>query len=373
MYPLLFRLLLRRLPAERAHALAKTALRLVGTTPLGRAIVRRLVGDTDRYLETQAFGLTFPTPLGVAAGLDKDAGWFEELGGLGFGFVEVGTITALPQAGNAGPRLIRLIRDRALLNRMGFPNPGAALTAQRLARRSARPIVGVNIGKSMAVPVEAAGSDYRAAVRGLAPVCDYLVLNVSSPNTPGLRELQGEEQLRSLVAEVRAELAALECPRPLLLKLSPDLTDEQLAGLAALAVELGVEGIVAVNTTVDRAGLIDEEAASLEDGGISGEPLRARAVQALRCLRRAAGDRLGLVSVGGIANAQDVWERILAGATLVQVYTAFVYEGPAWPRRVNRELARMVKAAGASSVQELVGSEGPKPVTPRSPTEAGPA
>ena len=358
MYQLFFSLVLRRVSPERAHALATSALRLAIRMPPTRALIGRLVGGTPGCLQVQALGLTFPTPLGVAAGLDKSATWFQELGALGFGFVEVGTVTPQPQDGNPPPRLVRLVRDRALVNKMGFPNAGAEVVAKELSVRERRPVVGVNIGKSMSVPLDEAAGDYRAVVRRLAPMADYLALNVSSPNTPGLRELQNPDLLRALVTDVRAELAAISCRRPLLLKVSPDLDDPQLTALAELAIELSVEGIIAVNTTVDRTGLRDPDAASIEGGGVSGPPLRGKALSALRCLRLAAGDRLVLISVGGVASADDVWERILAGATLVQAYTAFVYGGPAWPARVNRELAHKVRAAGAHSVGALVGTGG---------------
>jgi dihydroorotate dehydrogenase len=359
MYRIFFRLFLRRIPAERAHALAKSSLRLVRSTALGRALVRTLVGQIPSCLATEALGLTFPSPLGVAAGLDKDATWFDDLGALGFGFIEVGTITALPQPGNPTPRIARIVDQRALLNRMGFPNRGAMLAAGRLARRPSKPIVGVNVGKSMAVSLEHASSDYCKAVRILAPVADYLVLNISSPNTPGLRDLQAPDEIGSLVAEVRAELAAIECSRPLLIKVGPDLEDERLDAIVALAIDLRLDGIVAVNTTADHAVLNEASAvvASLGGGGVSGAPLRPRALGVLRRIRRLAGDKLVVISVGGVASAEDVWQRIRAGATLVQVYTAFVYEGPAWPARVNREVARRVRAAGAYSVQDLIGAD----------------
>jgi dihydroorotate dehydrogenase len=358
MYRTFFSLCLRHIDAERAHALAKNSVRLLRATRYGRALVGRLVGPIPRCLTTQAFGLTFPSPLGVAAGLDKDATWFEDLGALGFGFVEVGTISALAQPGNPPPRIARFVRERALLNRMGFPNRGAASAAERLAARPPRPIVGVNIGKSAAVPLEDAASDYREAARLLGPVADYLVLNISSPNTPGLRDLEAPEELRSLIVDVRGALSAIDRSPPLLIKVGPDLEDARLDAVAALAVELRLDGIVAVNTTTDHSVLSGAStlAASMGGGGISGAPLRLRAVEVLRRLRRLAGDKLVLISVGGVQTGEDVWQRLLAGANLVQAYTGFVYEGPAWPRRVNRQLAQRVRAAGASSVQELIGA-----------------
>jgi dihydroorotate dehydrogenase len=355
-YAALFELVLRWMPVEGAHRLAVLALRTASRTPGCAAVLRRLFAPRDPTLRVQALGLHFPSPLGVAAGMDKDASWFEGLGLLGFGFVEVGTVTARPQAGNPAPRVFRIVRDRALLNRMGFPNPGARAVAARLRRRSGRVIVGVNIGKSMSVPVEAAADDYRASVHELARACDYLVVNVSSPNTPGLREMQTVELLEPLLREVQRELTALAVRAPVLVKVGPDAADERLVAIADLALELELDGIVAVNTTEDRSALSEpSRIADVEGGGISGPPLGARAVQVLRLLRERVGDRLVLISVGGVCTAEDAWERILAGATLVQAYTGFVYGGPGWPARVNRSLARRVRAAGADSIQELVG------------------
>jgi dihydroorotate dehydrogenase len=354
MYDTFFRLALQRLDAERAHLLAKRSLRILRATGAGRAAVRALAGAPDPCLETHALGLVFPTPVGVAAGLDKDATFFDDLAALGFGFVEVGTVTAVPQEGNDRPRIARFPAQRALLNKMGFPNPGAEAVATRLAHRPGPTLIGVNVGKSRVASIDQAGDDYRASVRLLAPVADYLVLNVSSPNTPGLREMQAVDRLRGLVAEARAELAAAISAPPLLVKIDPDLDAAAISAIAALALELELDGLVAVNTTVDRQGL--NGGAPFEGGGVSGAPLRDRALSVLRLIRQTTGDRVVLISVGGIETAEDVWERILAGATLVQVYTAFIYDGPAWPKRVNHELARKVREAGASSVQELVGS-----------------
>jgi dihydroorotate dehydrogenase len=342
MYDLFFRLALQHVEPERAHVLAKRSLRIARATGVGRAAVRALVGTTDPCLETRALGLTFPSPVGVAAGLDKDATFFDDLAALGFGFVEVGTVTALPQAGNERPRIARFPAQRALLNRMGFPNPGAEVVAARLARRRPGTVVGVNVGKSRAVSVDDAGADYRASVRLLAPVADYLVLNVSSPNTPGLREMQAVDRLRGLIGDVRAELAAVGSAPPLLVKVDPDLGPEQLIAVTELAVELGLDGLVAVNTTVDRSAL--NGGAPFEGGGVSGRPLGDRALDVLRRIRATAGDRLVLISAGGIESAEDVRQRILAGATLVQVYTAFIYGGPSWPKRINHELAQRMGA-----------------------------
>jgi dihydroorotate dehydrogenase len=353
-YRLLFRLVLRRVDPEVAHALASRGLRAATRMPRVGALIRRVFAPRDPRLEVRALGRTFPSPLGVAAGVDKDASWFEALGALGFGHVEVGTVTAVPQEGNPRPRVVRLIPDRALLNRMGFPNPGADVVAARLRRRTGRTIVGVNIGKSKAAPVEEAGDDYRASVRRLASLVDHLVLNVSSPNTPGLRDLQEAELLGPLVSDVRAELEAAGTRVPLLVKIGPDLADDRIDAIADLAAALRLDGIVAVNTTVDRSGLVSS--ASIEGGGVSGAPLKARSVEVLRRLYSRVGDDLVLISVGGIETPDDAWERILAGATLVQAYTGFVYGGPAWPRQINRALSRRVSRAGGKSIQDLVGT-----------------
>lgn len=317
-----------------------------------------LCGRHDGLLEVAAFGLRFPTPLGVAAGVDKDASWFEELGLLGFGCVEVGTVTAKAQEGNPRPRVFRLTKDRALLNRMGFPNPGAKAIAERLARKSGRVIVGVNVGKSMAVDLDDAGADYRQCVRDVAPFGDYLVVNVSSPNTPGLTDMQAENLLRPLIAEVQEELDTSRVSVPLLIKIGPDASDADIIAAANLAVEMKLDGIVAVNTTARRAGLTDNSPIEhVEGGGISGRPLQARAIEVLRLLYAHVGDTLPLVSVGGILTPQDAWERILAGATLLQAHTGFIYGGPAWAAHVNADLTRRVRGAGATSIQDMVGAQ----------------
>jgi dihydroorotate dehydrogenase len=360
-YSLLYKLLLGRLDVERAHALAARTLRLVTAIGPLAWLLHRSLGRAYPSLRVHALGLDFPSPLGVAAGVDKDASWFDGLGLLGFGFVEIGTVTALAQPGNQRPRVFRMMRDRALINSMGFPNPGAHTVAERLRNSPRHTILGVNVGKSKVAPMESAGEDYRRSVELLAPFADYLVVNVSSPNTPGLRELQKVELLEPIISEVRSELEAAGVKVPLLLKIAPDLTDNQLDTLADFALALSLEGIVAVNTTLDRTGLVHsrELSARIDAGGVSGAPLRARSLEVLQRLRARVGDRLVLISVGGIETSEDAWQRILAGATLVQAYTGFVYNGPAWPGRMNRELAHRVREHGCSSIQELVGNDTP--------------
>ncbi|MDA0138916.1 quinone-dependent dihydroorotate dehydrogenase [Solirubrobacter deserti] len=343
MYAALYSRVLSRVDAENAHLLGTRALALAARLPRAEA---------DPVLRVRALGLEFDSPLGVAAGLDKHATAFEGLGNLGFGFVEVGTITAHAQPGNPRPRVFRLPADRGLLNAMGFPNPGAQAVVGKLAQRSGRGIVAINIGKSKVTPLEQAAEDYRASAALLAPHADFVVINVSSPNTSGLRDLQTIEHLGELLDAVRGET-----DKPVLVKLAPDLTDEQLDQLADFAVEAGLDGLIATNTTISREGLDAPADLLARPGGVSGAPLKARSLAVLRRLRARVGDRVLLVSVGGVENAQDVLQRVRAGATLVQGYTGFVYGGPLWARRINRDLGRAVRNAGVGTIQDLVGHE----------------
>jgi dihydroorotate dehydrogenase len=300
------------------------------------------------------------SPVGLAAGLDKDAEVFEGFGALGFGFVEIGTVTSLAQPGNPRPRLFRLPRDRALVNRMGFNNHGAAAAARRLAKPR-RTIVGANIGRSKLTPNDAAVADYVTSAEALALHADYMVINVSSPNTPSLRELQAIEQLRPLISGVQAAIKRAAPGRavPLLLKVAPDLHDADLDAIAELSLELRIDGIIATNTTIGRTGLTTPKAEvdALGNGGLSGAPLRERSLQVLRRLREKVGDRLVLVAAGGIETAEDAWQRICAGATLVQVYSALIYDGPSLPSRIARGLASRLASSGYSSISEAIGSQ----------------
>ncbi|TDP99738.1 MULTISPECIES: quinone-dependent dihydroorotate dehydrogenase [unclassified Leifsonia] len=343
MYRALFDLVLSRLDPERAHHLAFVVIRALPAVGLG-GLARRFTAP-DPSLAVEALGLRFDSPFGVAAGFDKDGEGVLGLGALGFGHVEVGTITARPQPGNDKPRLFRLIPDRAVINRMGFNNHGAGAAANRLLRvrrASRRPVLGVNIGKSRVVAVEDATADYLTSARALAPVADYLVVNVSSPNTPGLRGLQELELLGPLLTAVK-DVAGTT---PLLVKIAPDLTDEQVERIARLAVELGLAGIIATNTTISRDGLRTDpsvvEAAGA--GGLSGPPVAARSLEVLRLIRAVVPAELCVISVGGVETAEDVQERLDAGATLVQGYTAFLYRGPLWARQINRGLLRLRRA-----------------------------
>jgi dihydroorotate dehydrogenase len=361
MYKLLFSLAFRRMPAETAHRLGFALIRGAAAVPGATWLLRRWLAAADPVLQVHVFGRDVPGPLGLAAGFDKDAVSPDALGSLGFDFVEVGTVTAQPQGGNPRPRLFRLVADRALVNRLGFNNAGAAAVSARLRsrrRRRSSPLVGVNIGKTRVVPESAATADYAASARLLDPVADYLVLNVSSPNTPGLRNLQAVDQLRSLIEAVRdAVRTSAGCPMPLLVKIAPDLADEDVDAIGDLAVELGLDGIIATNTTVAREHLASSpaEVAAVGAGGLSGAPLKPRALHVLRRLRARVGDRLVLVASGGIETPEDAWERIEAGATLVQAYTGFIYGGPLWPRRIHRGLAQRTRDAGLASIQQAVG------------------
>ncbi|MFI6430823.1 quinone-dependent dihydroorotate dehydrogenase [Rhodococcus oryzae] len=353
MYSLLLRLMFRLQP-ERIHHIAFRAMRLVTAVGLVRALVAKVLTVSDPVLRTRVFGVDFPAPLGLAAGFDKDATGVNAWGPLGFGFAEVGTVTAQAQPGNPAPRLFRLPADRALINRMGFNNHGAGHAANQLRQRRNGVPIGANIGKTKVVPAAEADADYTASARLLGPLADFIVVNVSSPNTPGLRDLQAVESLRPLLSAVQGAVDV-----PVLVKIAPDLSDEDVDAVADLAVELGLAGIVATNTTISRSGLRTSasDVTAIGAGGLSGPPVADRSLEVLRRLYLRVGDRLALISVGGIETADQAWERILAGASLVQGYTGFIYGGPFWMRRIHKGLAQRVRAAGYSSLSEAVGAE----------------
>ena len=338
MYRFLFSSVLRRLDPERAHHLALGVIRLIPRIGLG-PMMRRMTRPHPS-LATTALGLDFASPFGVAAGFDKDGEAIRGLAALGFGHVEVGTVTAVPQPGNERPRLFRLVADRAVINRMGFNNSGAEALSDRLRRERShriRPVIGANIGKSRVTSVDDAVDDYLASTRLLAPVCDYLAVNVSSPNTPGLRGLQEIDRLGPLLTAVKSTAART----PVLVKIAPDLSDDEVRRISELVVELGLDGIIATNTTLSRAGLRSPErmVAGAGAGGLSGAPIAARSLEVLRVIRSSVPSDLCVVSVGGVESGADVAARLDAGATLVQGYTAFLYRGPFWARQINRGLA----------------------------------
>jgi dihydroorotate dehydrogenase len=331
MYSFIFRVFFARMDPERAHHLAFGVIRRL--PGLVRALTR-----PDASLRVSTLGLEFDSPFGVAAGFDKEGSGIRGLGVLGFGHVEVGTITAQPQPGNDRPRLFRLVPDRAVVNRMGFNNHGAAAAAlviERARRARRRPIIGVNIGKSRVVDVDAAIPDYLDSARALAPLADYLVVNVSSPNTPGLRGLQELDKLTPLLRAVKDAAGTT----PVLVKIAPDLTDDEARKVAQLAARL-LDGIIATNTTLSREGLVTAPAvvAAAGAGGLSGPPVAARSLELLRLIRSEVPADFCVISVGGVETAADVRERLAAGATLVQGYTAFLYRGPFWARSINRGL-----------------------------------
>jgi dihydroorotate dehydrogenase len=358
MYSWFFRTFLRFFSAEATHSAAVALLRAVMAIPLARRLARRVLAPRAPELRVRALGLDFKSPVGLAAGFDKTARAYRELGALGFAFIEVGTVTARAQPGNPRPRVFRLPADRALVNRLGFNNDGARAVASRLSGQRDI-VVGVNIGKSKAATPDETIGDYVESAERLGPLADYLVVNVSSPNTPGLRDLQAVGALRPLLTAVRQALdrASPERRVPLLVKISPDLSDDDVDAVADLALELGLEGIIATNTTLSRAALLSTGAAvaACGAGGLSGAPLKARALDVLKRIRARVGRKLVLIAVGGIETVDDAWDRIVAGATLVQLYTGFVYGGPLTVYALNRGLLARARQEGLGSVQAAVG------------------
>jgi dihydroorotate dehydrogenase len=350
-YRAIYAVLLRRLPPEAAHRASFWLIRAAADVPGFAWALRRVLGPHDPSLRVRALGLDFPGPLGLAAGFDKDGEGVLGLAALGFSFIEVGTVTAQPQRGNPKPRMFRFPAERALVNRMGFNNHGAAALSARLralrARPGFKPIIGVNIGKTKVVAEDEAVADYVTSARLVADVADYVVVNVSSPNTPGLRNLQATDKLRPILAGVRAALDEASPRRrvPLLVKIAPDLADADVDAVADLALDLRLDGIIATNTTISREGLRDDAAvAGAGPGGLSGTPLKARALEVLTRLHDRCGKRLTLIAAGGITTPADAEARLAAGATLLQAYTAFIYEGPLWPGSVQRGLAARLRS-----------------------------
>ncbi len=349
LYPRIFDAVFADMDAERAHEIGFKAIRSAEKT--GASRLMRATFRPSKRLRTQAMGLTFPSPFGLAAGFDKAGIGTAALADLGFGHIEVGTITGQEQPGNPKPRLFRLPKDRALINRMGFNNHGAQRIAPRLAQTrkiltrrfgTVRPLLGVNIGKTKVVELDDAVDDYLISTRLLAHHADYLVVNVSSPNTPGLRQLQAIESLAPLLSAV-AKTANSVTGRhvPLAVKIAPDLADDDVVAVADMVTELGLDGIIATNTTISREHLTTDaaEVASLGAGGLSGAPLAERSLEVLHLLARHVTDA-SIISVGGVTTGDDVIERLEAGASLVQGYTAFLYEGPLWAGRINAALER---------------------------------
>lgn len=342
MYKSLIRPLLFSIDPEVIHHRVFGLLRMAGKLPGARSLIGSVFCYEHKTLERTVFGIHFPNPVGLAAGLDKDAKVIDELAALGFGFIEIGTLTPKAQPGNDKPRLFRLPADKALINRMGFNNEGVAAAVERLKKRKSKVIVGGNIGKNKVTPNEDALQDYINCFHALDPYVDYFVINVSSPNTPGLRELQEKEPLEKLLSTIKSLSRKSAKPKPVLLKIAPDLTWHQLDDVVEILLLTKTDGVIATNTTVSRADLRTDaaEIQRIGSGGLSGAPLRQRSTEVIRYLRGKLGDAYPIVAVGGIMSPEDALEKLRAGANLIQLYTGFIYEGPGLIRRINEAILK---------------------------------
>ena len=364
-YRSLVRPLLFRLPPETAHEFALHSLSLLRPKFINKFVARRYA--TSALNETSSaihrFGISFPNVVGVAAGFDKNGVALDALAALGFGFIEAGTVTFHPQPGNPRPRLFRLPEDKALINRAGFNNAGAAAFVKRVERDRPSCVLGVSIGKSKITPLDKAIEDYLASFELVYGVADYVAVNVSSPNTPQLRELQQAEQLSSLLTALQEfnrdlqQIHGRERPIPLLVKLSPDLALEQLELIVDVIVRLQIDGIIATNTTIAREPLVTDRArvAALGEGGLSGRPLRGRSTRMVAEIFRLTKGKVPIIGVGGIFTAEDAWEKICAGASLIQLYTGFIYRGPGIAREINEGLESILKREGFANLDAAVG------------------
>ena len=334
MYKSIIRPILFFFDPEAVHHFSFKMIRFFNNIGLG-GLFRSLYKVNDPKLERTVFGLTFPNPVGLAAGFDKDAKLYKELSNLGFGFVEIGTVTPKPQPGNPKKRLFRLQKDSAIINRMGFNNGGVEAAAERLKKNNGV-LIGGNIGKNKVTPNEEAVNDYLSCFETLFPYVDYFVVNVSSPNTPNLRELQDKEPLTKLLKTLKGANAKKEAPKPILLKIAPDLTDSQLLDIIDIVSETRIDGVIATNTTISREGLAS--ANKEETGGLSGKPLKNRSTEVIRFLSEKSHQAFPIIGVGGIHSEADALEKLEAGASLVQLYTGFIYEGPALIKRINKAI-----------------------------------
>ncbi len=339
-YRSLIRPILFLFPTEKVHYMSMNILNILQGFFLTRWIIKILFRSRRPEDSTTLFGLQFPNRVGLAAGFDKDARFMHALSSLGFGFVEVGTVTPLPQDGNPHPRLFRLKKDEALINRMGFNNRGLEAMIEKLKHRPKDVIIGGNIGKNKITPNDKAVDDYLACYRGLHPYVDYFVVNVSSPNTPGLRELQEKGPLLKILNSLRDASKEFDVERPTLLKIAPDLGPEQLDDIVDIVVESGIQGVIATNTTISREGL-EEPALRLEkigNGGLSGKPVQSRATEVVSYLCEKAAERFDVIGVGGIHDGPSAIEKLDAGASLVQVYSGFIFEGPSLVKRIVKAI-----------------------------------
>ena len=351
MYRSLIRPILFSLPPETAHELALHSLSLLPTRLFAKSY-------SNPALRVERFGLSFSNPVGLAAGLDKNGVALQPLAALGFGFIEAGTVTYHPQPGNPRPRLFRLREDEALINRAGFNNDGAAAFARRVEQLRPSCVLGVSIGKSKITPLENATEDYLASFELVYKVADYVAVNVSSPNTPQLRELQQSQQLTSLLSALQERNRKLQRPLPLLVKLSPDLERSELETSVEVVERLKIDGIIATNTTTRRDNLRTDarRVAACGEGGLSGKPIKTRSTKMIAELYELTGGRIPLIGVGGIFTAEDAWEKITAGASLVQLYTGFIYQGPNIAREINEGLAAILAREGFANINEAVGT-----------------
>ncbi|HRE74394.1 MAG TPA: quinone-dependent dihydroorotate dehydrogenase [Flavobacteriales bacterium] len=346
MYKLLLKPLLFLFDPEKVHHFIFRMIRITQAIPGMKALIRKSFITKNRQLEREVFGITFPNPVGLAAGFDKDARVYDQLSSYGFGFIEIGTITPRAQEGNPKPRLFRLPADEALINRMGFNNGGVDMAVERLKNRSAGLIIGGNIGKNKITPNEDADKDYAICFEALFNHVDYFVVNVSSPNTPNLRELQEKEPLKKLLGGLMDQNLKKNKPKPILLKIAPDLTNEQLDDIIEIVAETKIAGVIATNTTISREGLKTpvQKTENIGAGGLSGKPVKNRSTEVIRYLSEKSNKSFPIIGVGGIHSPEDAIEKLNAGASLIQLYTGFIYEGPSLVKRINKSLLQNNKA-----------------------------
>ncbi len=342
MYKIIIRPLLFLFEPETIHSIIFSILKISSYIPFNRIIMKTIFSYRHPILEREVFGIKFPNPVGLASGLDKDAEVFDNLGYMGFGFIEIGTVTPVAQPGNEKPRCFRLKSDSALINRMGFNNKGVKYTIEKLKKKKSGIIVGGNIGKNKITPNENAIDDYLLCINELYPYVDYFTVNVSSPNTPNLRELQEKEPLKKILSALVKVLNEKEKYKPVLLKIAPDLTNRQLDDIIEIALETKIDGIIATNTTIGREGLNHtvEEIEKIGNGGLSGKPLRNKSTEVIRYISEKSDKKIPIIGVGGIFDADDAIEKLEAGASLIQLYTGFIYEGPEVVKRINKSLVK---------------------------------
>lgn len=342
MYKTFIRPFLFLFQPENAHHLTFFMMKLINALPFGRQLFALAYSSNQKGESTELFGLNFPNKVGLAAGLDKNAEAIDMFAAMGFGFVEIGTVTPKPQPGNPLPRLFRLKKDQALINRMGFNNDGVDVIKKRLTKRKSNILVGGNIGKNKITPNEEAVNDYIICFNELFDVVDYFVVNVSSPNTPGLRELQEKKPLSNILNTLMSENKKRPSTKPILLKIAPDLTEEQLVDIIEIVNETQIDGVIATNTTIDRSGLqtTTSEVEAIGAGGLSGKPVQAKSTEVIRFLHEKSNGAFPIIGVGGINSGKSALEKINAGASLVQVYSGFIYEGPALISAINKSLSK---------------------------------